>query len=220
MDQLFFMNICSQTMDLNLMNRLMLLISHEKRRYIKALKFDISKKLSLFSELILRYEICNKLKINNSEIVFWKNKYGKAYLKGYPLQFNISHTKNAIVVAFSNNQIGIDIEKLDKKKREIDIAKRFFTSNEYNFVMKSNTDIHQRFYEIWTKKESYTKYLGKGFSIPLRTFDVTDGSIKENFSTFKVNGYIISVCKKNTNPIDSCYLNEYDIWYLAKRLQQ
>jgi len=86
--------------------------------------------------------------------------------------------------------------------------------------MKSNTDTYQRFYEVWTKKESYAKYVGKGLSIPLKTFDVIDDSIKENFSIFNINGYIISICKNDINPINSCHLNEYDIEYLSKRLQQ
>ena len=59
-------------------------------------------KLSIFSDLFVRYSICNKHHLQNSELRFTKNLYGKPYLLNKQnIFFNISHTNNAFVVALS-----------------------------------------------------------------------------------------------------------------------
>lgn len=51
---------------------------------------------------------------------------------------------------------------------------------------------HERFYNIWTKKDSYVKYIGKGLTIPLNSFDVLSGELKCLIKTINKEGYIIS----------------------------
>lgn len=157
MTTLFFLKI-DQAINSVLFNKFMSLVTLEKQQHVKAFKFDIDKKLSLYSELILRHAICEKWNIKNSEMIFYKNTYDKPFLKNYPqIQFNISHTINALGVAISNKPIGIDIEKVKKEDYELKIANKFFTNNEYRFIEKSKNNTYRRFYEIWTKKESYPR---------------------------------------------------------------
>lgn len=176
----------------NLFFKLLFYSSRENRQRFLKCKYDIDKKLGLFAEFFVRHQICKELNISNQDIVFSKNEFGKPYLIDYPeFQFNIAHTHNAIVIAFSKQEIGIDIEKI--KVPEFKIAKRFFTSSENNYIF-SQKNPEYAFYEIWTKKEAYIKYLGTGLSTPLKSFDVLDQKHSPYLHTFKIKEYLISTC--------------------------
>ena len=47
---------------------------------------------------------------------------------------------------------------------------RFFSDDEYKYILAGQEDRISRFYDLWTLKESYIKYVGKGLSIPLDSF--------------------------------------------------
>lgn len=61
------------------------------------------------------------------------------------------------------------------------IAKRFFCDNEIKYITKAESEIDYRFFETWTKKESYVKYTGNGLSTPFKSFNVTAPDISDNF---------------------------------------
>lgn len=188
--QIFFTEISStyeyKTADL------MKQVSVERQYQLAKFRFDIDRKLSLYSELLVRNQICKELGLKNREIIFVRNKHGKPYLKDHPkFQFNISHTRNAIVAAFSNNEIGIDVEPI--RQPNYKIAARFFTPSEYKYILNDKNQ-ERTFYEIWTKKEAYIKYIGTGLFISLKSFDVMDYEIKSLMHTFDTGRYIVSTC--------------------------
>ena len=128
---------------------------------------------------ILRLLIGNYLKIQPKDVIFYKNQYGKPFIlteiNYIDLKFNISHSRDGIVMVFSQGkELGIDIEYLKKDIPVNEIAERFFSSFE---VQKLNSlpesQQFEAFYNCWTRKESYIKAIGKGLSIPLDSFDVT-----------------------------------------------
>jgi len=173
-------------------NKLLSLVSNERQERVKKFRFDIDRKLCLYSELLVRYQACRELGIPNEKIIFERNKNGKPFLLSYPeFQFNISHTRNAIAVAISNSEIGVDIESI--KPNDLAIANRFFTLSEQDYIT-SHDNPDYAFYEVWTKKEAYIKYIGTGLSTPLNSFDVLDNQIKSMFQTFATKTYIISTC--------------------------
>jgi len=88
------------------------------------------------------------------------------------LHFNISHSKNRIVVAVSlHSSIGVDVESVSAKREFVKIAQRYFSAPEVEELL-CLTPAHQlsRFYDLWTLKESYIKACGSGLIIPLRQF--------------------------------------------------
>ncbi|MEG1931435.1 MAG: 4'-phosphopantetheinyl transferase superfamily protein [Anaerovorax sp.] len=96
------------------------------------------------------------------------------------IRFSISHSGNWWACLIGFHEMGLDIEDLEKgrmrmadskvnQKRGEAIAKRFFTKEEYEYVLAQGTPA---FYKIWTRKEAYTKYLGTGIGQGLDTFHV------------------------------------------------
>ena len=174
---------------------LMQLVSIEKREKLNRYRFQIDRKLSLYAELLVRQQAMFLLGLDNNEIEFGAKNHGKPFLRGHPaFHFNISHTRNAIAVAFSGSEIGVDIEKVQPP--DYQIAERFFTSLEQGYI-HSNKNPERAFYEIWTKKEAYIKYNGTGLTTPLKSFDVLDVGSDTSTYTHEINKYIISVyCKE------------------------
>jgi 4'-phosphopantetheinyl transferase len=164
-----------------------------KQQQIDKFRYDIDKKLSLIADLFIRFLICQNLNLHNKEISFEKNSFGKPYLLGNAeFHFNISHTRNAVAIGISSNPIGVDIEKI--KCADLKIAERFFCSNELEYILSNKQD--RFFYEIWTKKEAYIKWDGRGLSIPLDSFDVTESKIDKILHTITIHDYIISICSR------------------------
>jgi len=190
MQKLYYIEI-NENIDASVFNQLLLLTSIEKRQKISQYRFDIDKKLCLYSDVLIRCLACLELKSSNEQLEFYTNDYGKPYLMGYQnFQFNSSHTKNAIAAGISKNPLGVDIEKI--KSLDLNIAKRFFTENELHYILLDTNNQDQRFFEIWTQKEAYIKYIGKGLAIPLKSFDVTHNILKDKISALKIDNYIIS----------------------------
>ena len=72
--------------------------------------------------------------------------------------FSISHNETNVVCVFSDNPVGIDIQKIKPiKKRE---SYRLFNSAESEYVNAKNDLISKRYIEIFTKKESAVKLMG------------------------------------------------------------
>lgn len=185
------------------LEKLFLSISGERKSKIEKFVNKKDKIRSLIGEILIRIIVNDELGIGNSFIKFEKNKYSKPYLKGYPkFNFNISHSDDFVVCAISDKPVGVDIEKI-KYIKYIDIAQRFFTISEFDYIMKNDLDIRlSAFYEIWTLKESYIKCCGQGLSIPLKSFSI-DIDKFENIKVIIDNQYNEYIFKRFE--IDSNY---------------
>ena len=70
---------------------------------------------------------------------------GKPYIIGTN-QFNISHSGNLIVCAFSESKIGIDIEKI--RNVNIENFRSYFSDDEYTDIANSSA-INKLFFQYW-----------------------------------------------------------------------
>jgi len=107
-------------------------------------------------------------------------KYNRPYLP-IPLDFNISHSGDYILCAFSDHNLGIDIEAI--KPIEINDFTNCFTADE---LLKINNapEKYIEFFKYWTIKESVIKADGKGLSIPLETIVISDEIVIEENTWF------------------------------------
>ncbi|OZB48478.1 MAG: hypothetical protein B7X60_03885 [Polynucleobacter sp. 39-45-136] len=102
------------------------------------------------------------------------NAFGKPQLLNSPLQFNLSHSGNVILLAFSlNNPVGIDVEERREIKDLDSIAGSYFHELEAEALSKLDQPLLSRaFFSCWAKKEAVIKALGLGLSMPLNAFEV------------------------------------------------
>lgn len=191
-----------------LLDNIYLFIDLERKFKIDKLINKKDKIRTLIGEILIRTIIIEELNISNKYIKFEKNRYGKPYLKEYPqFNFNISHSEDFVVCGIDDKNIGIDIEAVKYIEYQ-EIAKSFFSKNEFDYIIKNNPDIQlNKFYEIWTLKESYIKCCGQGLSIPLSSFSIDIGQdanielIDDNkykFKKFEIElGYKMALCSLN-----------------------
>lgn len=99
----------------------------------------------------LKHLIAQKTHQAAENIMLQKTSNGKLLYP--PLFFNISHSQDTILIGFSNQDIGVDIEDTTKERSWKNIAEHFFSKEECAWI---NNDI-LRFYQLWTLKEARYK---------------------------------------------------------------
>ena len=122
----------------------------------------------------LRQILGRYLQIAPQEVTFEYSDRGKPFLPQQQLQFNISHTEDTALYAFTTQQvIGIDLEYLGKETEYKQIAQRFFTPNEAKLICNATQpDCKRLFFRLWTAKEAYLKAIGAGLVGGLDSLEV------------------------------------------------
>jgi len=83
---------------------------------------------------------------------------GKPYITGHPSwHFNISHSHGIGVCAVGRVPIGVDIERIEKRRNWPEIAERFFQKQEISYLRHQRENDVASFYHFWTRKESWLK---------------------------------------------------------------
>lgn len=155
--------------------------------------FAKAEKTKDHSEEFVRNILGEYLNVDGNCLMILKSKYGKPYLKDYPnTNYNISHTKDVIVCAVTDKPVGVDIESVKPFNRRI--VERFFSQNEQDYIFAPKEAQNERFTEIWTKKEAYIKWLGKGMAIPFESFDVLSFKKTPKLYSTIYRKYCITIC--------------------------
>ena len=124
------------------------------------------------------------------------------------LQYNLSHSGDAILLAVADSPIGADVEFINNDFGYSEVLTDNFSSAEVNYI--TETDSIHRFFKLWTRKEAVTKATAQGLDCDLRllpglegTSVVAGGIIASNedwvINSFNLNmQYIASVA---SNPL-------------------
>ena len=101
-------------------------VSQETREVVLNCKSKKVQRTKLLGEAMVRYLLWELWGLKSQEYLIRKGKHGKPYVEGTGLSvyFNLSHSGNYIVAAFSDQEIGVDIEQVAGMRLEI--ARRFF----------------------------------------------------------------------------------------------
>ena len=141
----------------------------EKKKAVRFRK-NLDRQVYVSGRGMLRVLIGECLELFPGEIEIAEERFGKPYLKGYrdSFQFNISHSGKYVAIAIhpGEQQIGIDIEEINRRFEYWEVAGHYFSSNECDGVYT-----HRDFYKIWTKKEALLKTTGVGLVDGLNQLD-------------------------------------------------
>lgn len=203
MIKLYYMRLegdCSDEQSLALYE---MLPERRKEAVDRARNPEIAKK-RLYTGAFLQYVLAKETGIFTERLQYEYNEWGKPALVGSDIHFNLSHSGDYVVLAVSDQPIGIDVEH--KTKNYEALAKRCFCPEEYEDIMSVDTREEQeiRFLEYWTMKEAYIKLRGEGMRIPFRSFLIerqaealSKISGQEIFEkTIFLDAYCISVCSE------------------------
>ena len=214
--------IVDSRLDEEYFQQLLSRIDIEKQKRIKRFRKWEDGHRTLMADLLVRYLVMEKLDIPNHDIHFSTNSFNKPLLKSIDhFHFNCAHSGRWVVCAIDNAPVGIDVEK--KKAVDLDIAKRFFSTEEYDTLM--NQDESERgnhFFLLWTLKESYLKAIGKGLHQSLSSFTIRfyekdkmklyagDETVADvYFKTYSIDPeYCLSVCGSSNAFTDAIVIKD------------
>jgi 4'-phosphopantetheinyl transferase len=166
-----------------------------QREQVLAYKNFTARRLSLFGKLIVKNYFERKA-VHVTEFLLKEN--GKPYIEnGF---FNISHTRTIVAAAFSDGEIGLDIEYMHRTSNIDAIAQRF-CREETDYIINS-ADRQRNFFYIWTRKESLLKAKGTGISEKLSRYNCMRDTIDDaannmlwHLESFSLNNeYVGAVC--------------------------
>lgn len=84
---------------------------------------------------------------------------GKPFVAGYEDVFiSVSHSRDVFACALNDKETGIDIQH-ERKINVMKTACRYFAKDEQEYVKEHGKD---GFFRLWTRKEAYSKYTGRG----------------------------------------------------------
>lgn len=185
------------------------LLSAERRMYIEKLKNQKAARLSLGAGVLLFFAL---QKCNYTEQLekIKKTPLGKPYLKGIDFQFNLSHSGTYALCAYSNRNIGADLQQIKEKLPEK--TEKILSKDETSFLTKfTQPEQTQLFYRLWARKESLIKWDGRGLRLPLQEISfIKNGTLTDilewedktlYFKEYpKINEkYAVCICKEGTD---------------------
>lgn len=200
-------------------------LSQDERDRASALRSESDQKRSIISRGLLRKKLGSYLESDPAHISFTYNEYGKPYLNANThkgeLKFNVSHSKDIVVYAVTlNREIGIDVEYLKEVSKADKIVERFFSEEEKKFYNSQSEDRKKwAFFTLWTRKEAYSKAMGRGIGLPSKDFDldltadydqnrpVSWGRSKWTLYSIDIDsGYLAALATEGDN-VDICHCN-------------
>ena len=149
------------------------IVSPEEHRRLERFHAARDRRQALVTRALLRTVLSHyRPAIRPADWSFEVNAYGRpAIASGLNAQlcFNLSHSRGMIALLVAEfSEIGVDVEWRDRAVDAVDLADQVFaraeTSDLQSLLASRRRD---RFFDLWTLKEAYTKARGMGLSIPL-----------------------------------------------------
>ena len=127
----------------------------------------------LLGEALVRFALKKYWNLTSEDYRIDRGEKGKPFIVGVEnVFFNMAHSGDYVVCAVSDREIGIDIEK--RAKARMEVAGRFFHGEEVaQLKMLEEDKQDQLFFNYWSVKESFLKYIGTGLARPLNSFIVS-----------------------------------------------
>ena len=134
----------------------------------------------IVSRVVLRKLLGLYTGLTPNQITINNDIYGKPYIANTnitPIHFNLSHSGDWILIGFSNQPIGVDIEYINPEFPYDEVLNNYFSSKEIEFV--NGNGGRDAFYKLWIRKEAYLKAIGKGVLDDLINIPCLDGVHEE-----------------------------------------
>jgi 4'-phosphopantetheinyl transferase len=151
----------------------------DERVRARRFRFPRDREHFIVAHGLLRVILGRYLHENPHTLRFSYNPHGKpALVEGYSdhtVSFNLSHASGLALYAVTRGRrVGIDLERIEPKFANEQIAEQFFSPRETATLRSLPPHLqHEAFFNCWTRKEAYLKAVGEGLSSSLDQCEVT-----------------------------------------------
>lgn len=151
--------------------RYAMLMDDDERQRADRFRFPQDRERFILGHGLLREILGQHLHADPSSLRLERGEFGKPFLSGNPIHFNLSDTKDGLLVALAKQPLGADIETLHRSTDHSSVAEHYFTPNEVAGISAAK-DGKRRFLELWTRKEAVLKACGVGLMDDLHSLEV------------------------------------------------
>ncbi|MBR5988128.1 MAG: 4'-phosphopantetheinyl transferase superfamily protein [Prevotella sp.] len=163
-------------------------ISEQRREQALRFKHEQGRRLCVLAYLLLKQGLREEYGIMDNP-VFEYNEHGKPSIVGHPeIFFNLSHCKEAVACAISDQPVGIDVESVRSYKERL---ARYTMNDEEVRDIETSEQPDTTFIRLWTMKEATMKLVGTGISKDMKSVIDTD---RYKYTTVDRQRYIYTVC--------------------------
>jgi 4'-phosphopantetheinyl transferase len=143
---------------------------------------------------LLRRVVAQELEIQEYRVIVEPD--GKPRVAGFEdFHFNLTHSGRHVAIAWGNTPLGVDVQLMRTDVKQEKLARAYFTKEEQDYILQFPAHMNDRFYRVWTGKESYLKYLGTGLKKSLSSFSIFDPEIAPLLQTrYLEDGYCLTLC--------------------------
>ena len=139
---------------------------------INRLKIDLDKKRSAGCELLLLHGLIVLNAYSKIEYIYKAN--GKPSLKNHPnIHFNYSHSDIYSGCVISTDEVGLDMERVrDYPLEKVEKLSLRVMNEKQQIDILEDKNPKERFIQHWVVKESFSKLVGLGMSLPFKTINI------------------------------------------------
>ncbi len=139
-------------------------LSAEERERAARFRFDPDRERFLASHVALRQLVGTYMGVAAEAVQFREGPRGKPRVEG-GLEFNLSHSGDLALVGIARAPVGVDIERIAPRKALMNIAARYFHTDETAWLeSRGEGERLREFYRLWTMKEAFLKATGTGLA--------------------------------------------------------
>lgn len=157
------------------------LLDAEESARANRFRFDRDRNRFIVGRGVLRTLVSRYAGMSAQDVRFVFSPQGKPGLdrnaEAGQVEFNVSHSGSLILIGFTADYaIGVDVERIERRVAEDQIAERFFSPDEVARLRAlPEQDRHAAFFDCWSRKEAFIKAHGHGMSLALDSFSVAFG---------------------------------------------
>lgn len=153
MTQIYIVD-CTPLTDDSIIAQLLPSFDGNRQKKITSLKSPLKRAQTTAAGLLLRHCF-------GAQAQYHYGDHGKPYLADGQAYFSISHSGEWVALAVSDREIGVDLQVSSPIRPSV--LRRCFTADEQIMIGK-DAGVFTR---LWTQKEAYAKYTGRGICAPL-----------------------------------------------------
>ena len=142
------------------------LLNDAQQQRAQKFYFDADRHCFVIAHGALRYLLSQYLHCSSTSLKFNYNQHGKPELENETIRFNISHTRQIVLIAVClQHAVGVDVETRQRNLDVLGLSQRVLTLAEIGYLSALPNNVQQSaFIKCWTRKEALLKAIGSGFS--------------------------------------------------------
>lgn len=167
------------------------LLSDEEKQRAQTFHFEKDRQQFVFTRGVLKTLLGSVLKLENHLLSITYTEKGKPIIDdANSLNFNVSHSEKQSLIAISSTaELGVDVERMESQRSVDSITSKYFTEAEQSYIFKNDSKSKlEKFYQLWTAKESLLKAQGSGLGSSLNEVEISVSDLAE-FNRVKWKDY-------------------------------